>query len=171
MVWKANVLVVANVTATSPGLLGAMEAREQQGLVDFSLVMPSPGLGPAARQRAESSLETALQAMRGRGLTVDGVIGDADPLVAVMDVFDPRRHDEIIVSTLPAGVSRWLQIDLAQRLERATGVRVAHVMSSPPRPAPAVRQVPQRPREGVLTPLRVLGWGSERARPGRRPPP
>jgi hypothetical protein len=160
--WQANVLVVANVTATSPELLAAMSARAERGPVGFTLVMPSAGVGAAARERAAASLRKALELMRAQGLDVDGVIGDADPFVAVLDVFDPRAFDEILVSTLPARTSHWLNIDLAQRLERATGVSVKNVEASLPRAVPAVRVVARRPRRGVLEPLRVLSWGSNR---------
>jgi hypothetical protein len=162
MTWKANVLVVANVTAASAELLAAMGERAARGPAAFTLVMPSTDAGAAARHRAAAALEAAVSAMRDRELEVDGVIGDADPFVAVLDIFDPRRHDEIIVSTLPAKTSHWLQIDLAQRLERATGVPVSHVEASVPREAPVVHAAPQTERQGVLEPLRVLAWGGPR---------
>jgi hypothetical protein len=168
MPWQANVLVVANVTATSSELLAAMSERAARGPVGFTLVMPSSGVGAAARERADESLRTALDLMRSQPLDVDGVIGDADPFVAVLDVFDPRRFDEILVSTLPAKTSHWLQIDLAQRLERATGVPVRHVEASVPRVAPAVHAVARQPRQGLLEPLRVLSWGGKRR--SKRPP-
>jgi hypothetical protein len=168
MPWQANVLVVANVTATSPELLAAMSERAASGPVGFMLVMPSSGVGAAARERADDSLRTALELMRRQPFDVDGVIGDPDPFVAVMDVFDPRRFDEIVVSTLPAKTSHWLQIDLAQRLERATGLPVKHVEASAPRAAPAVHAVARPPRQGLLEPLRVLSWGAKRR--SDRPP-
>jgi hypothetical protein len=132
MPWQANVLVVANVTATSPELMAAMSERAARGPVGFTLVMPSSGVGAAARERSGASLHTALDLMRAQPFEVEGAIGDADPFVAVMDVFDPRRFDEILVSTLPAKTSHWLKIDLAQRLERTTGVPVKHVAAAGP---------------------------------------
>lgn len=161
MAWRAKVLVVANVTATSRELLAAMSERAASGPVGFTLVMPSAA-GAAAREHAAASLREALELMRGHGLDVDGVIGDADPFVAVIDVFDPQRFDEIIVSTLPAKTSHWLHIDLAQRLERATGVPVEYVEASLPRVEPPVHHVVRQPSQGVLEPLRVLSWGAKR---------
>jgi hypothetical protein len=167
MPWKASVLVVANVTATSPELLAAMAGRATQGPVSFTLVMPAASVGAPARQRAEAALATALDVMRRRALEVDGVVGDPDPFVAVLDVFDPRRFDDLIVSTLPSGASNWLQIDLAHRLARVTGLAVRHVESSLPRVAPAVVKAPApQPPPGLLAPLRVLYWAGER-RSGR----
>jgi hypothetical protein len=169
MPWKASVLVVANVTATSPELLAAMAGRAAQSEVEFTLVMPAASVNAVARERAEASLRTAIDLMRRRGLDVDGVVGDVDPVMAVHDVFDPRRFDEVIVSTLPSGASHWLQIDLAHRLARATGLSVRHVESSLPRVAPPVVKAPERqPPPGLLAPLRVLYWAGQRRSGGGR---
>ena len=43
------------------------------------------------------------------------------------DVTDERQVDEVILSTLPPGISRWLQMDVPSRLERAVDVPVAVV--------------------------------------------
>jgi hypothetical protein len=47
-----------------------------------------------------------VQGLRESGVVVEGVVGDSDPMVAVQDVWDPRRFDEIVVATLPTGMSR-----------------------------------------------------------------
>ena len=57
------------------------------------------------------------------------MLGDVDPACAVIEVWDPRRWDEILVSTLPTGTSRWLQIDLPHRIARAVDAPVHHVES------------------------------------------
>ncbi len=51
-------------------------------------------------------------------------------MVAVQDAWDPRRFDEVIVATLPTGVSRWLAADLPHRIERLTGARVTHIVAA-----------------------------------------
>ena len=48
-----------------------------------------------------------------------------------LHVWDPAKFDEIVVSTLPTGTSKWLQIDLPHRVERITGMPVEHVVASP----------------------------------------
>jgi hypothetical protein len=148
MAWEFHVLVVANVTATSDELLTALRERAERGACRFTLVMPRSGAG--ARER----LDEALEAMRGAGLgKVEGRVGDPDPVVAAMDVWDPMQFDEIVVSTLPTGVSRWLGLDLPRRLEKLTGVAVQHVVSQPPREDVRWERPPEHDDYGVLSPL------------------
>ena len=152
MAWEFHVLVVANVTATSDELLTALKEREKQGACRFTLLMPRSGAGAAER------LEEALEAMRAAGLgKVDGRVGDPDPVVAAMETWDPMAFDEIVVSTLPTGVSRWLGLDLPRRLEKLTAVPVRHVVSHPPAAAPPTGPPPEHPeRYGVLSPLAAV---------------
>jgi hypothetical protein len=147
MAWEFSVLVVANVTATSDELLATLQQRSETGACRFTLVMPRSGTD------AEERLEQALEALRKGGLEkVTGRIGDPDPIVAVMELWDPMEFDEIVVSTLPTGVSRWLGADLPRRLEKLTSVPVRHVVAQP---RPEVNW--ERPREsqdyGVLSPF------------------
>jgi hypothetical protein len=147
MAWEFHVLVVANVTATSDELLAALGERAKQGACRFTLVMPRSAAGPANR------LEEALEAMRGAGLAkVEGRMGDPDPVVAAMEVWDPMVFDEIVVSTLPTGVSRWLGLDLPRRLEKLTGVTVRHVVAEPQQDVRWERP-PEHDDYGVLSPL------------------
>jgi len=56
-------------------------------------------------------------------------VGDANPLAAVADALNLEGFDEIVISTLPWRLSRWLRIDLLSKL-RGLGVPVQHVTSS-----------------------------------------
>jgi hypothetical protein len=125
----SHVLVVANLTAASDELLAAMTSRTQRGPARFTLVVPVTGANMAARRAARERLEAALEAARAAGLEADGALGDCDPVVAVTEAFDPRHHDEIMVSTLPTGASHWMRADLPQRIGRITGAPVAHVIA------------------------------------------
>jgi len=69
----------------------------------------------------------ALASLRDTGLDVHCRVGDADPITALREAWDPDRFDEVIVSTLPSRMSKWLQIDLPRRAGRITGVPVTHV--------------------------------------------
>jgi hypothetical protein len=74
----------------------------------------------------------------------------------VADHFDPQRHDEIVICTLPTGVSKWLQVDLPHRVERATDAQVTHVIAEPKRAEPRTKHVEKPETYGVLTPFRAL---------------
>jgi hypothetical protein len=149
--WEFSVLVVANVTASSDELLAALRERAEAGGCRFTLVMP--GTGADRNER----LEAALGRMREAGLeNVGGGIGDPDPVVAVMDVWDPLKFDDIVVSTLPTGSSRWMGLDLPHRLEKLTSVPVRHVVSQPPRAEAHTEPVPEKPRYGVLSAFAAL---------------
>ena len=147
MAWEFHVLVVANVTATSDELLNALRERSSRGACRFTLLMPREGDG------ADGRLGEALQAMRAAGLeNVSGQVGDPDPIVATMELWDPMKFDEIVVSTLPTGSSRWLGLDLPHRLEKLTSVTVRHVVSRP-RVEVQWERPPEHERYGVLSPL------------------
>jgi nucleotide-binding universal stress UspA family protein len=130
-----DVLVVANRTAGSPELLAALKQRAEKGPVKFHLLVPSTphGVSWAADMHsgggeAEEHLSTAVERLRAEGLDVDdGKVGDPDPVAAVQDAVNFKEFDEIIVSTLPRTVSKWLRIDLPHRVEHATGKKVTHV--------------------------------------------
>jgi len=152
MAWEFSLLVVANVTAGSDELLDCLRDRAERGACRFTLVMPASGA--EARTRSEAALDQ----MREAGLeNVEGRVGDPDPIVAVMDIWDPMKFDEIIVSTLPTGSSRWMGIDLPHRLEKLTAVPVRHVVSKPPPAEAPTGPPPEHPqRMGVLAALGAL---------------
>jgi hypothetical protein len=130
MAWKVNALVVASKTADSDELVSHLESRAASGPIEFTLLVPC---GPRSRHTAKSRLEAGLRRMRAAGLEVSGVLGkDTDPLMAVHEEWDPRRFDEVIVSTLPSSVSRWMRFDLPHRIAKLPGTPVvSHVVASP----------------------------------------
>jgi hypothetical protein len=158
MAWKFSVLVVANVTAISDELLQALNDRAARDPCAFRLLVPATGGGRGGREGAESRLDAALQRMRAAGLEVEGEVGDPDPVAAVHDIWDPKRFDEIVISTLPTGASRWLQVDLPHRVEKMTGVQVTHVVAEERKAPPPVEHLERRrERWGLLAPLAALG--------------
>ncbi len=124
MPFKSSVLVVANRTAMSIGLEAALRARLESGPASFTLLVPL-GLTPDARNTARRMASR----LRDLGLDVDGRAGDTDPMSAVLEVWSPGEFDEIIVSTLAASSSRWMQAGLPRRIERHTGALVRHVVA------------------------------------------
>lgn len=74
--------------------------------------------GRALAQRAKHRLREMIDRILEAGGEADGEIGDADPYVAVRSVLRAQDFDEVIISTMPAGVSRWLRLDLPHRVGR-----------------------------------------------------
>jgi hypothetical protein len=158
MAFQFHVLVVANRTAAADELMAAMKARAERDDVRFTLLVPARVVGPQGREEARETMQAAVERMREAGLDVDGVVGQADPMYAVADAWDPKEFDEVIVSTLPGAASKWLQVDLPHRVAKMTGVQVTHVLSQDRKPA-AAEPAPEPEKRGVLSPLSVLTWG------------
>lgn len=159
MAWTRSVLVVANVTATSDELRGALLARAAQERTTFTLVVPATVFG-GGYQAAEQKVFAAVDRLREAGLEVEGSVGHEDPIIAISEAWDPRRFDEILISTLPSGASKWLQCDLPRRAAKITGAPVTQVASAPPKRVYGPSPVRTNAKRGVLSPLSVLGWGA-----------
>lgn len=80
-----------------------------------------------ARRRAEHRLDLMLDRVRSLGGEATGQVGDPDPVVAVEELLLGRSFDGIIISTLPARISRWLKLDLPSQVARMTDVPVVTV--------------------------------------------
>lgn len=139
-------LVVANQTLGGLALVDAIRERLASGTT-FHVVVPAT---PSAYLRwaqhseasggeivpdahghryAERQLERELERLRSIGAEVDGEVGDVHPMHAVRDALKRQQFDEIIVSTLPTGMSRWLKMDLPDRIARHYDVPVTHVVA------------------------------------------
>jgi hypothetical protein len=143
---QVRVLVVANRTAESEELAGALQERARRGAVAFTLLVPATPHGVAwafdmhsGSPEAQAHMRGAVERLRSRGLEVDGRVGDPDAYAAVQDEVNLHGpYDEVVVSTLPTHVSRWLRLDLPARVRRFTGLPTTHVLASEvSAPAPA----------------------------------
>jgi hypothetical protein len=160
MAWKFSVLVVANVTADAPELIQALRERASRDSCAFTLLVPAPAAGSVGREAAKKRLDAALATMREAGLEVEGRVGDHDPIAAVHDAWDPTSYDEVVISTLPTGASKWLQVDLPHRVEKLTGgSQVTHVVAQPPQPELPTSPAPKAEKHGVLAPLMAAFTG------------
>jgi hypothetical protein len=159
--WTKHFLVVANVTAASDELLEALAREAAKQPARFTLIVPATPFS-GGRAAAQEALSLACERLREEGLEADGRVGDADPIIAVTETWDPRTHDEIVVSTLPMRFSKWLHAGLPERIGKITGAPVTHVISQP------VREVEVEPaplhERSAMGPLSVLAWGTHRER-------
>jgi hypothetical protein len=120
-----RVLVVANRTAATPALMAAVRERAQRGPCIFTLLVPNAAHGlhrlidpeDQDSDEADGTLDLALPLLEeAAGGPVEGIVGDPEPLAAIQDAVNVRGFDEIILSTLPARVSRWLRLDLPHKV-------------------------------------------------------
>lgn len=134
-------LVLANQTLPSPGLHELVAEKVSTGRAEFHVLVPegpsaavsvSPmGHGdlallevPAedrliAMHEAEQRLDEFRASFAHLGSQLTAEVGVGEPMAAVRRVMERADFDEIIVSTLPSGISRWLRLDLPARLERS----------------------------------------------------
>ena len=132
-------LVIANETAASSALLGALRERAAQG-DDFQVTVIAPVSEPrhgyvvyqdTRRASAGRRLEKTLGLLRSSGIPAMGFVVETSPVQAAKDALEQLEPapQEIIVSTHPAQRSGWLRRDLVGRLKTETGVPVDHVVS------------------------------------------
>ena len=160
MAFTKHLLVVANRTVDSPELLAALGERAEQGPVHVTLLAPAAW---SEREDAQRRLAAAIDGLSALGVPAEGALGDADPILAVQEAWDPGRYDEVVVSTLTEGASRWLQIDLPHRVARLTDCQVHHV-AVPVRRLAERPATPPPPRRGRLESVLSLMRSSTRSR-------
>jgi hypothetical protein len=130
-----RVLVVAHKTAATQPLLDAVRERAERGPATFTLLVPNAAHGlhkvvdPEDQDASESKavLDHALPLLsEAAGTPVEGMVGAPDPNTAIHDAVNLRGFDEIILSTLPERLSRWLKLDLPSKAS-GTGLPVTTV--------------------------------------------
>ena len=127
-------LVVGNQTLDSPELAEAVRERMAAGPATFHVVVPAAPIQRGltwdedeAREAAQARLEAAIERLSAAGATVTGEIGNRDPVEATEDALRGREVDEVLLSTLPPGISRWLGQDVPSRLKGSILVPVTVV--------------------------------------------
>lgn len=126
-------LAVANRTASGDELLEALQAKAEAFTHDslrqlFIVVVPSEGGQGAAVQRARTRLKLVLDRLHVRGMFAAGMVGDPDPFTAITNALQNFRVDDIVISTFSDTKSGWLRSDLIERVRRASGKPVDHVV-------------------------------------------
>ena len=139
-------LIVANQTLPTDALTGAVQQRIAAEPHEFYVVAPAtplrdevdgPGayatLGPSATDRAyalaRQRVDRALGDLRALGAAVDGEVGDPDAFEAVRLALGRFAADEIVISTLPRGLSQWLRRDLPARLRKGLDIPATHLVA------------------------------------------
>jgi hypothetical protein len=132
-----RILVVANQTAAGRELLE--EIRNRCRGVDCEVLLISPALVGSRAERWASDIDEGLDlarermarsvtALRGVGVDVRAEVGDPDPNMAIEDALRMFPADEIVISTLPPGESKWLEHDVVERTRREVDLPMTHVV-------------------------------------------
>lgn len=126
-------LAVANRTASGNELLDALKAKAQSETEKerrrlFIVVVPQEGGHGHAARRARTRLKLVLDRLQAAGLFAAGMIGDPDPFTAITNALQYFRVDDIVISTFSETKSGWMRSDLIERVRRATGKPVEHVV-------------------------------------------
>jgi GABA permease len=146
-----RILVVANRTLSQDSLLEAIKSRVAEGPCEFTLIVPAtapteggggresspdvtwPGtarqagdfaLPERSYEQAQQRLEYGLERFRRAGAVVNGDVVGSNALDAMSDAVHRHQFDEIIISTLPRKISRWLRQDLPHRARRKFGLPI-----------------------------------------------
>src|SRR5438128_12664608 len=128
-------LVVANQTLGGEHLAEKVRECMAAGDAQFHILVPASHpehltwTEGQARAVAKQHLDEALARFRELGAVADGEVGDDSPLRAIDDVLRRESFDEIILSTLPPGPSRWLKQDLPHRVVRTFNLPVTHIVA------------------------------------------
>lgn len=120
-----RVLVVANQTSAGPALRAEILRLAREAPHTFTLIVPATPpqdhmvwTDEEAFDVATKRLEHALAVFRNDDVEITGRVGDASPVLAIADAVLAADYDEIILSTLPPGISRWLKRDVPDRVRR-----------------------------------------------------
>lgn len=137
-----RVLVVAHRTAATPALIDAVRKRAAAGPCTFTLLVPASAHGlhrvmdPEDQDEAEADavIELAVPLLEeAAGAPVESIAGAPEPLAAIEDAVNVHGFDEMIISTLPSHVSRWMRLDLPRKAA-GLGLPVTTVTAKSARP-------------------------------------
>ena len=149
-------LVVANQTIGAAELRDELRKRIDAGPSSFYVLVPNTraahyhvvpvagGLVPMptmvtdyggpesdeeATAEARQRLDQLVASLTALGVEVVGHLGSAHPLEGIEEALADHKFDEVILSTLPRRVSRWLGADLPHQVERRFGLPVTTVIA------------------------------------------
>jgi hypothetical protein len=152
-------LVVANQALQADELREELRKRISAGRCSFFVIVPStqaahydpvaaggvlpqpsmwwwatyyarPVTDEEAAARARERLRLMLDDLASMGVPVEGDLGSSSPLEAIAKACADHQFDEIIVTTLPRHVSRWLRADLPHQVERRFRLPVTTIITS-----------------------------------------
>src|SRR3954454_12867642 len=100
-----RVLIVATGNAATPVLVGQINRRTRRGRCQFALLVPESDASPSPDARLEQIVPALIEAA---GEPVERLPGGPDAVWAIDSALQTGDFDEVIMSTSPALVARWL---------------------------------------------------------------
>lgn len=127
-----HAIVVANQTVSGGPLVETLERRANQSPTRFTVICPIGGdSGKDELDTAKERVRSMVTGLRRNGLEVVGQVMDRDPLTAIQNAVKYHPADELVISTLAEGRSKWLSSGLIEKAGKATGLPVEHVIGEP----------------------------------------
>ena len=137
--------MVTDRTAATPELLEAIRKRVAHGPIHARVLVPNPAPAewhprhPERHDKVDEARRVLEAALPPIEEAVGGAVGGYvsirhDPMDAIEETLQSGQFDEIIVSTLPRRLSRWLRRDLVHRVE-SLGLPVTAIMPEEDRPS------------------------------------
>jgi hypothetical protein len=122
-----SVLIVAHKSVATPSLVDEVRSRTDTGPCRLALLIPDaddPEVAAWTLRRARRMLSKSV------GVPVDGIVAEGDDAYAgIAAALRDGEYDEVLLSTLPEGGSRWLRDDLPARV-RELGVDLTVVTAA-----------------------------------------
>ena len=133
-----RILVIANPPCPCPALVDEVARRVLPGPADVVVVAPALNSRlrhlasdvDAAVQQAHERVRAAVDALRERGISARGSIGDTDPVMAIEDALADFAATEIVIATHPRANSHWLERGLISKSAARFEAPVTEVVAS-----------------------------------------
>jgi hypothetical protein len=123
-------VIVPDTKAAQYDPVAAGGMLPQPGMWWWATYYARPATDEEATAQARERLSLILNGLAALGVPVEGDLGSPDPLEAVGEACADRQFDEIIMTTLPQHVSRWLRADLPHQAQRRFGLPVTTIITS-----------------------------------------
>ncbi len=142
-----KIVVLANRTMQEDELHEALERIRGSDEATYRVVVPvnpvdtgqadregAAFVWQATAEAAQERLDRTLADLRGRGLTVEGELGDYRPLVALDQAMHTFGPDHVVIATQPEDVGTWVRRGVVADARERYDVPVQHVVVHAPVP-------------------------------------
>jgi hypothetical protein len=123
-------VIVPDTAAAQYDPVAAGGVVPQPGVWWWATYYARPATDEEATAQARERLRLMLAGLAGLGVPAEGDLGSSSPLEAIEMACADHKFDEIIVTTLPRHVSRWLKVGLPHQAARRFKLPVTTIITS-----------------------------------------